>query len=184
MTRPGLSSRLWIPALFLGVIAASVLFLHKQQAIHPLADRAEPPACGALAAAGTGGFTLIAPSVRTLADFDRRAVRCAVALGAGARADIAVLTATAILESGAVTSPRELLHALIKGEELAGVRFEPIVGPWREAFIDVGSGFQRRILVEDNGVLVAITTEGLDPVTATETSRNLIEALRAAPPAH
>lgn len=183
MTRSSLSKRLVVPALFLCVIAASVLFLHQQQPTHPLADRAEPPACGALAASGTGGFTLLAPSDSALADFDPRAVRCAVALGAGARADLAVLTATAILESGAVTSTQELLHALIKGEGLAGMRFEPIVGPWREAYAEVGGGSRRRVLVEDNGVLVAIATVGLDETKAAVASRNLIEALRAAPPA-
>jgi hypothetical protein len=178
-----LPQRLGVLALFLCVIAASVLLLRQQKPTHPLADRAEPPACGALSAAGTGGFTLLAPSERALADFDPRAVRCAVALGAGARADLAVLTATAILESGAATTTQELLQALIKGEGLAGVRLEPVVGPWREAYAEVGGGNQHQILVEDNGVLVAIATVGLDETEAAVASRNLIEALRAAPPA-
>lgn len=165
-------------------VAASALLLLRQQGLHPLADRVQPPACGALAAAGTGGFTLVAPIAGPLDDFDPRAVRCAVALGGSARADLAVLTTAALQETGTDTDTGALIQAWIEGEGLAGARLEAVAGPWRSAYAEAENRSWRRILVDDNGVLVAIAPQGLDSDASLQVARDLVEALRAAPPSH
>jgi hypothetical protein len=176
--------RLAGPAALLLAAAASMLLLLRQQGLHPLADRARPPACGALAAAGTGGFTLVAPIAGPLDDFDPRAVRCAVALGGSARADVAVLTTAALRTTGADTDTQALLQAWIEGEGLAGTRLEAVAGPWRSAYAEAENRTWRRILVDDNGVLVAIAPQGLNGDASLQVARDLVESLRAAPPAY
>jgi hypothetical protein len=176
-----MSRRLLVPAALLLALAASVVVLLGRQGQHPLAARVAPPACGALAAAGTGGFTLAAPAA-VLDEFDARAVRCAVALGTVARADVAVLTSAAIAAGGGDADTSVFLEAWLKGEGLAGTRFEPVPGPWRAAHAEGDGRAWRRIVVDDNGVLVAVAPQGLDAAAGLQAARDIVEALRAAPP--
>lgn len=173
--------RLVVPGLLALILVASAVVMLQHEGQHPLASRAAPPACAALAAAGTGEFTLTAPSP-ALDDFDVRATRCAVALGSGARADVAVLTSAAIAAGGGEPDSGAFFEAWLKGEALAGARFEPVAGPWRAAHAEGDGRAWRRIVVEDNGVLVAVAPQRLDAVAGLQATRDIVEALRAAPP--
>lgn len=173
--------RLAVPGLLVLALVVSALVMLRHKGQHPLAARATPPACAALAAAGTGEFTLTAPS-SVLDDFDARATRCAVALGPGARADVAVLTSAAIAASGGEPDSAAFLEAWLKGEGLAGARFESVAGPWRAAHAEGDGRAWRRIVVDDNGVLVAVAPQGLDAAAGLQATRDIVEALRAAPP--
>lgn len=175
----------WPVALaLLAALALSALMLLRHQGQHPFAGQAEPAACAALAMPGTGGFTLTAPSTGTPADdLHPRAARCAVAWGPGGRVEVAVLTRAALDAEGQSPDTVALLDAWLKGEALAGSRFESVKGPWRAAYAERGDAGLHRIVVDDNGVLVIVAPAGLDAGAGLEAARGVVEALRAAPPA-
>lgn len=170
--------------MLLGALALSALMLLGHQGQHPLAGQAAPPACAALATPGTGGFALIEPSRGGMADgLHPRAVRCAIAWGSAGRGEVAVLTRAALAADDAGSDPVTFLDAWLKGEALGGARLESVTGPWRAAYAERDRAGMRRIVVDDNGVLVLVALDGLEANSAILAARRIVEALRAAPPA-
>ncbi len=140
-----------------------------------------PPACAALAAPGTGNLTLATPG-ELFDDFDLRAVRCAVTLGGGARVDVAVLSQTAIAAGGGDSNTAAFFDRWLKGEGLAGARFESVAGHWRTAHAQGDARPWRRIVVDDDGVLVTVVPQGLDAASGLEVTREIVAAMRVALP--
>lgn len=169
-------------AMIAVVLGMSVWFLGHQSGAHPFATRASPPVCAALAAAGTGGFaTRAAAADGPLADFDPRATRCAVALGAGATVEAAVLPKVLLPTSGSHAGSGGYVAAWLTGFAGDGSAPSAVTGPWRDGFID-RAGSRAIVIADDNGIVLAVASDHLDADALLPVARDIAEALRAAPP--
>ena len=170
-----------VAAVLLVALSVSAWFMLHQASAHPFSGRAKPPVCGALGTPGTGDFiTATARSDGLFADFDSRAVRCDVLVGA-ARVELAVLTAAVLPSGGSAPGSQGYVESFLKQQGSGGVRFASVNGPWRSAYVEDGRGVER-LIADDNGVVVLAAARNTDRETFLRVARGAVEALRAAPP--